>query len=262
MVDSRAHERGAKPVKVTTPAIVLRTVDYGEADRVVTLLTQRGGKLSALARGARKSVKRFGAALGLFGVGEATLVDKPNAELATLERFDGARGFPALMSDVAKVAHGGYACELVREMIPPRQAEPGVFELLVTFFAALEAGPARAETLRIFELRLLDAVGLRPQLEACVACGLDEHLGGPGDVLDVRRGGVVCAHCHGHGRPLDDDVRRALVDAQALELQAAPGFALAASVNVGARQAVSSIILDHVGRPLKSLEFIAKLNHA
>ena len=248
-------------MKVTTPAIVLRTVDYGEADRVVTLFTRDAGKLSALARGARKSVKRFGAALGLFGVGEAVLVDKPNVELSALERFDGARGFPALMTDVAKVAHGGYACEVVRELIPPRQPEPEIFELLVTFFAALEAAPARAETLRIFELRLLDALGLRPQLEACVACGTDE-LGAIGDVLDVRRGGVVCAHCHGHGRPLVDDVRRALVDAQALDLHAAAGFALAPAVNAGAREALGAIIIDHVGRPLKSLEFIAKLNHA
>jgi DNA repair protein RecO (recombination protein O) len=248
-------------MRVTTPAIVLRTVDYGEADRVVTLFTREAGKLSALARGARKSVKRFGAALGLFGVGEAVLIDKPNAELSGLERFDGARGFPALMSDVAKVAHGGYACELVRELIPPRQPEPGVFELLVTFFAALEAGPARAETLRIFELRLLDALGLRPSLEACVACGTTE-LGDSGDVLDVRRGGVVCAHCHGHGRPLTDEVRRALVDALALDLHSAPSFALAPAVNAGAREALGAIIIDHVGRPLKSLEFIAKINHA
>ncbi len=248
-------------MRLTTPAIVLRTVDYGEADRVVTLFTRQAGKLSALARGARKSVKRFGAALGLFGVGEAVLVDKPNAELSGLERFDGARGFPALMSDVAKVAHGGYACELVRELVPPRQPEPDVFELLVTFFAALEAAPARAETLRIFELRLLDTLGLRPSLDACVACGTDE-LGAGGDVLDVRRGGVVCAHCHGHGRPLSDDVRRALVAAQALDLHGAGSFALAPSVNVGAREALGAIIIDHVGRPLKSLEFIAKLNHA
>src|SRR2546423_5184298 len=147
-------------MRITTAAIVLRTVDYGEADRVVTLFTREAGKLSALARGARKSVKRFGAALGLFGVGEALLVDKPNVELAALERFDGARGFPALMSDVAKVAHGGYACEVVRELIPPRQPEPEIFELLITFFAALEAGPARAAALRLFELRLLRALGV------------------------------------------------------------------------------------------------------
>ena len=94
-------------MRLVTPAIVLRTVDYGEADRVVTLFTRDAGKLSALARGARKSVKRFGAALGLFGVGEAVLVDKPNVELSALERFDGARGFPANVNVAAALALAG-----------------------------------------------------------------------------------------------------------------------------------------------------------
>ncbi len=66
--------------RVMTPAVVLRTVDYGEADRVVTLLCREGGKRSALARGARRSSKRFGAGLSLFGVGEATLLERPGAE--------------------------------------------------------------------------------------------------------------------------------------------------------------------------------------
>jgi DNA repair protein RecO (recombination protein O) len=248
-------------MRLVTPALVLRTVDYGDADRVVTLFTRELGKVSALARGARKSVRRFGAGLGLFGVGEALLIDKPNAELAGLERFDSARGFPGLMIDVAKVAHGGYACELMRELIPPRQPEPFLFDLLVEFFTLLEAGPARAETLRIFELALLDALGLRPSLDRCVACGT-EALDGRGDVLDLRRGGVVCSACHGHGRPFGNEVRQALVAAQALDLGAAPSWTLPPAVNAGCREALAAIILDHVGRPLKSLEFIAKLNHA
>ena len=247
--------------RLVTPAIVLRAIPYGDADRVVTLFTREAGKLSALARGARKSIKRFGAGLGLFGVGEAVLHDKPNVELAGLERFDGARGFPSLMNDVAKVAHGGYACELVREMLPPRQPEPHIFALLIELLTVLEAGPARAETLRIFELSLLDALGLRPSLERCVSCDSDE-LGRAGDVLDLRRGGVLCAHCHGHGRPLGDEVRRALVDGQKRTLADAPAWTLPAAVNAGCREALAAILLDHVGRPLKSLEFIAKLNHA
>ena len=248
-------------MRLVTPAIVLRTVDYGDSDRIVTLFTRDVGKLSALARGARKSVKRFGAGLGLFGVGEAILIDKPNAELSGLERFDGARGFPSLMLDVAKVAHGSYACELVRELIPQRHPEPDVFELLIDFCTLLEAAPARAETLRIFELILLDMLGLRPQIERCVGCET-EDLGAPGDVLDVRRGGVVCASCHGHGRAIGDEVRRALVEAQSRMLSEAPDFVLPPAVNAGCRELLAAIILDHVGRPLKSLEFINKLNHA
>jgi DNA repair protein RecO (recombination protein O) len=245
--------------RLVTPAVVLRTVAYGEADRVVTLLCQKGGKRSALARGARKSARRFGAGLSLFGVGEATLCERPGSELGTLESFHGARGFPGLMLDVAKVAHGGYVCELVRELSPPHKDEPEVFELLLTALDVMETEPVRAETLRLFELRLLDAVGLQPRLGACVGCGgveLDE----PGQLFDLRRGGVLCTRCHGHGRPLDGEVRRALVSAQALPMERATELVLAPPVNQACRELLSALIQDHLGRPLKSVEFIAKLN--
>jgi DNA repair protein RecO (recombination protein O) len=245
--------------KVVTPAVVLRTVDYGEADRVVTLLCRDGGKRSALARGARKSARRFGAGLALFGVGEATLTERNGAELATLDAFHAARGFPQLMLDVAKVAHGGYACELVRELSPPHKEEPEVFELLVTFLDILDGNAARAETLRVFELNLLDAVGLRPTLDRCVDCGgfeLDE----PGQIFDLRRGGVVCARCHGHGRALDAEVRQALAHAQELPLVRAGELRLPAALNAACRDILAAVIFDHLGKPLKSVEFIAKLN--
>src|SRR6201995_6071902 len=107
-------------MRLVTPAIVLRTVDYGDSDRIVTLFTRDAGKLSGLARGARTSVKRFGAGLGLFGVGEAILLDKPNAELSGLELFAGARCFPSLMLDVAKVAPASSDCEGGSGGIPQR----------------------------------------------------------------------------------------------------------------------------------------------
>jgi DNA repair protein RecO (recombination protein O) len=249
--------------RLITPAVVLRTVDYGEADRVVTLLTRDAGKRAAIARGARKSTRRFGAGLSLFGTGEATLLERPQAELDTLEAFHGARGFPSLALDVAKVAHGGYACELVRELVPPRQAETGVFDLLLSLLALLDGGPARAESLRVFELKLLDEVGLRPTIDRCLGCGaVGAELDGAGQVLDARRGGVVCGACHGHGRPLDGAARHALTAAQELSLDDAASFSLAAPVNAACRDALAALFTEHLGRPLKSLEFIHKLNQA
>jgi DNA repair protein RecO (recombination protein O) len=218
---------------LVTPAIVLRTVDYGEADRVVTLLSRDEGKLSAIARGARKSKRRFGAALSLFGVGEARLTERAGQELATLESFSSARGFPGLYTDVAKVAHGSYACELVRELSPPKHPEPALFDLLLDLLALLDEHEARAETLRIFELRTLDAVGLRPDLDQCVQFA-----------------------------ELPGEAREALEQAQALTLAEARSFVLAPAVNAACRDALMAFILSHLGRPLKSVEFIAKLNHA
>src|SRR4051812_35332974 len=95
---------------VISDAIVVRVIDYGEADRVATLLTDAAGKVSALARGARRSRKRF-AALELFARGEAR-IKEGRGELWTFESFDVARGFPHLSLDVTKVAHGAYACEV------------------------------------------------------------------------------------------------------------------------------------------------------
>jgi DNA repair protein RecO (recombination protein O) len=250
--------------RLVTPAVVVGTVEYGEADRVVTLLTRDAGKRAALARGARKSQRRFGAGLSLFGTGEATLCERPGANLDVLEAFHVARGFPHLMTDVAKVAHGGYACELVRELSPPRQPEPEVFDLLLSLLGLLDGAPARAEALRVFELALLERVGLRPVVDRCVGCGAGEDaLDGAGQTFDARRGGVACGACRRpEGRPLQAEARRALARAQQASLDEAAGLAFAPSVNAACREALGALIVGHLGRPLKSLEFIHKLNAA
>ncbi|HEY7956695.1 MAG TPA: DNA repair protein RecO [Polyangia bacterium] len=252
-------------LRLVTPAIVVRTVDYGEADRIVTLFCREAGKLSAIARGARKSTRRFGAGLSLFGTGEAKLTERPGSELATLESFDGARGFPHLTMDMVKVAHGGYACELVRELSPPRQPEPEVFDLLIELLERLDGEPARAESLRLFELRLLDLVGLRPELERCLGCGA-VALDGNGQAFEGRRGGVVCGACRlegaGQGVALSGEARQALVRMQEATLASASELTLAPAVNAACRDALSALITFHLGRPLKSVEFIAKLSGA
>ena len=100
-------------VSQSTPAIVLRAVNYGEADRIVTLFGRDTGRISALARGARKSQKRFAGGLGLCAVGEAWVRERARADLATLERFDVAESHQAFGTDVARMAHAAYGAELV-----------------------------------------------------------------------------------------------------------------------------------------------------
>ena len=98
---------------LSTPAIVLRAVNYGEADRIVTLFGRETGRLSALARGARKSQRRFAGGLGLCAVGVASLRERAGADLLTLESFDATAAHVALGTDVARLAHAAYAAELV-----------------------------------------------------------------------------------------------------------------------------------------------------
>jgi DNA repair protein RecO (recombination protein O) len=247
---------------VVTPALVLRLVDYGESDRIVTLFTRDHGKLGALARGARKSRRRFGAALALFNVGEATLVERRGADLARFEAFALAHDFSGLALDLARLTHASYAVELIRELTPPRHPDPAIFELGAGFLAALAVAAPGPELLRVFELRLLDAVGFAPAFDRCAACGGPE-LDQPGQVFDVRRGGVLCRACSAPGRgvvlPLPASARRAFVAAQRADLAGAAGLGCTPADREVMRDVALAVVQEHVAKPLRSLEFLQKL---
>lgn len=250
---------------LTTEAVVLRGVPYRDADLVVTLYTRERGKVSALARAARKSQRRFGGGLALFNVGVAELREG-RSELWTLASFRIERDFSGIARDLAATAHGSYGAELVRELTVAEQADADVLELLVQLYAELAGQGAAPSVLRAFELRLLDTIGLAPVLDRCVGCNADgARLDEPGTVLDGPRGGVMCpacAHPGGGVRPLSADARQLLAAAQgvptlgaARELAGVPGA-------TDARDAMLGVLLAHVGKPLKSVEFIAKMTGA
>jgi len=251
---------------LTAAAIVLGAVNYGEADRIVTLFGRATGRVSALARGARKSQRRFAGGLGLGSVGEISVRERAGAELLTLESFDVTEPHPGLGADVARLAHAAYAAELVGKLCAPRQEEPGVFDALLAFLRLLDEEGASAERLRVLELALLGALGFGPVLDSCAVCAGDRFEGRPAVEIAFRwdpdRGGAVCVACARIGRPLSAPARAALVRLAATPLAAAGAERLAADLNRDCREALLEIINHHVTGPLKSVEFIAKLSRA
>jgi DNA repair protein RecO (recombination protein O) len=251
---------------LSTPAIVLRAINYGESDRVVTLLGRATGRVSALARGARKSQKRFGGGLGLCSIGDAALRERHGAELLTLESFDVRQSYASLATDVARMAHAAYAAELVSKLCAPRQPEVEVYDWLNGFLGALDAHGASAERLRVFELGLLARLGFGPMVETCAVCGGSRFpAGAAADEVAFRwdpgRGGAICGACGNKGRPIRNVVRQALARWSATPVDAPPppGAAVPADVNRGARDAIAEAFKLHMNGPLQSLEFIAKM---
>jgi DNA repair protein RecO (recombination protein O) len=247
---------------LSTPAIVLRAINYGESDRVVTLIGRSTGRLSAMARGARKSQKRFGGGLGLCAVGEAGLRERSGAELLTLERFDLQESHGSFATDIARMAHAAYVAELVSKLCAPRQVEPEVYDWLLAFLGALDRHGASAERLRVFELGLLGRLGFGPMLETCAVCGGAQHRAGADEVAyrwDPDRGGAVCGACGKRGRPIRSVVRQALARLAASPVDVPAFDPLPADVNRGGRDAIFEIIKLHINGPLLSLDFIAKM---
>lgn len=245
--------------------LVLRRAPSGEANWVITALGRERGVIAAMARGARRSKRRFQAGLGPFFLFSAGLVRRPGRNLWELGEVDCRRSFAAIAGDVAAMAHGSYGTELVRELLPPEKPEPAAFDLLIELYQSLEAeGPAPA-ALRAFELKLLRALGLAPALTWCALCGADLPLErGDDTVFSPREGGALCLSCGGReaaSRHLEPGARGLLVAAAALPLAGAARDLAGADPAAArrARDAMVAIVLYHVGKPLRSLDFIARL---
>src|SRR5438132_2811710 len=173
--------------------VVLKTTPLRESDLLVSLYTQEHGRVAAVARGARKSQRRFAGALQLLVLGRYQLGRRPRGELYSLDSADVEREWMRLAGDVVAVAHASYAAELVAGLLPPESPEPHALDVIVALWESLaDAGPSPA-ALRAVELVLLELAGHRPALDGCAACGAADLA--TGAVFDPVRGGAMCRRC-------------------------------------------------------------------
>jgi len=250
--------------------VVLKTTPLRESDLLVVLYTITHGRVATVARGARKSQRRFAGALQLLVLGKYQLGRRPRGDLWGLDNAEVEREWTRLASDVFAVAHASYIAELVGALLPPEQPEPHVLDLIVALWESLAEGGPSPGALRSVELALFDVAGHRPALDACAACGAIDLDAGA--VFDPSRGGAVCRRCAASSRgpairPIDSGTLGYLRAAAAAPspsaaraLDSDPAF-LPADRAAG-RDAFVAMAQSLVGKPLKSLEYIAKLGAA
>lgn len=244
-------------------AVVLRTVDHGEADRVVTLLARGHGKLAAFARAARASKKRFGGALEPFTLVHAELSGRGGGDrLLRLDSVAPERAFHAIRGDLARIACAAYAAELCRELTRDHEPHDDLFDLLVAYLDRLDAAPARPAMLRAFELLALAAAGFQPRLDACARCGEPLPEGevtfSPGD------GGPLCGRCAPQaapGRlPLRPEGLAALRRLQDGGLAAGEGAVPPAAARE-CREALERFLTHTIGHRLQARRFLDEVGH-
>jgi DNA repair protein RecO (recombination protein O) len=178
-------------------ALVVRTVDFGEADVIVTLVTEQHGKLGVVVRGARKGSRRVGGALEPMHT-ISVLVDDKGKELGTLKESRIVRVRDAIVTRLDALEAAGVALRWARHLFPARTPEPEGWRVLIDLLDRLDGEPQatpRTELARA-GLALLAAVGWGLELRRCVVCGKpcpDDRAA----FVDPARGGLVCTSCGG-----------------------------------------------------------------
>ncbi len=181
---------------LSTRALVLRRVDYGESNRVVTLATESMGTISAVARSARRSARRFGGGLEFFTLVDATLEHRREDDPWALSKVRVLAYHSGFAEDVARLAAGSYAVEMYRMIVPEEVVEPAVFRWLAGFMERWEHALPGPADLAAEEIVLLSMLGHAPRFDACVSCGKPAPDRAWGS-FDPGAGGIVCRACGG-----------------------------------------------------------------
>jgi len=249
-----------------TNAIVTRSLNYGESDKIVTFFSQDFGKIRGIAKGARRSKKRFQNALGLFSHLRLIFFDREGVGLVRAESGDILHAFPGIRDNLTKIYYGNYFLELVNEMAGEREANPEAFHLLLFFLLDLEEGEPLEERLRMFEIRMLSLFGYQPSLKGCAVCRKDtDDLRGALHVFfSPEKGALVCDQCSkllNHLIPLSLGTAKLIEQISQTDLTKIYRLKFTPQALNESRVLLPRFINYQLGKELKSLRALRDLSH-
>ena len=249
---------------IRTEALILRSIDFGESDRILHLLVPEIGRLPAIAKGARRSVRRFSGTLDLFNHVKIQVDLRRPTSLARLDQASLIDPFLALRSETARFALACYLLELFDRLAPERGTRADTQRLFSFALEALRMVAKRAPDPRLrtlIELRALDALGLRPEFSRCVRCG-STPMGRGAVGFHVADGGAVCEPCCAQ---FDGILRvqpgtlRALEQGLRFDFEQLDRLALGGALLVEARQLLGRFQRFHLGVELRSEPYLDRV---
>lgn len=186
---------------VSSPAIVLRTIEHGDNDKILTFFTLRHGKTSLIAKGAQKSIKRFSGTLELFSAIHLVWTASRNRGLPFLQEASIIHPYDHIRTSIRRTIHASCWCELVYQWMEEGQAQAALFRLLERLLEQLNSETVSEEVLHIaFQIHFMALNGFRPGLKRCNTCALPiDRMQGTDVAFHVKAGGILCPACGPRG---------------------------------------------------------------
>lgn len=244
-------------MKSKTEAIIISSMNLGEADKLVTLFSLDRGMLKGVAKNARKSFRRFGAGLEAFTYCVVHLSEREHQELVRIESVDILAQATTICSDLGRAAAGTVMLELVKETAPPGERNAPAFLLLARVLQLLDSGEDPLFLLRIFEIKFLSLLGYQPKLDHCLSCGVHpkEEV-----IFFGMKGGVLCTACMvSSGEPqtrLSQGAIGFYYQVLRMEMDKICRLKPSAIIMQELEQALAAHIMHILGKSLKSVAFL------
>lgn len=243
-----------------TRAIVIKSMNLSESDRLVTFMTESHGKVKCVAKGARKAKNQFWGALEPMSLINLIYFGREHQSLFRLNNSDIIESFQTIRDNFGKLYTGIYFLDLINAMILEGHREPKVFSLLYQALAALDQQTELEALRRLFEIRLLSLSGYKPQLEHCIFCRKGPENGMI--PFSFAHNGILCKSCSNRARvdiQFSTGTRnyiRKLLDVEIKTCERLK-FPKAQMDEIG--KVTHRLVLSHLGRELKSYPFIKNM---
>lgn len=244
----------------TTPGIMLRKIEHGDYDLIVTLMTRERGKISLIAKNAKKSVKRFAGALELFSV--LNIVGKRGrGKLPFLQEAVLSLPFYSIRENIEKTAYASYFAEIINTWVEEKSPQKHLYDLLAYVLDALDRGVMPEKTLSVlFQMRFLAHTGLSPHLAACCSCRtlLDDQPA-RNTLVSLEKGGILCQKCGSRavsGKRLSRGTIKQLLWLEKGTLEQAGRIRFSDPAVHEGLHFLEHFVAFQLGRELKSLKFL------
>ncbi len=245
-----------------TDAIVLSRFDYGEADRIMTLLTPVHGKFKAIAKGVRRPTSRLGGALEPLAELRVALARGRTFDVVT--QVEVTHAWLSLRDSLESAATAWYLAELADRSLEERHEAEGLYALLRRAYELLDAGMDAGRVARWYEMHLADELGVRPEVDRCVEC--DRMLEADESFRWVPPlGGALCYRCPGPSAEragLSVDALKLLKAYQRLDVEALAALRLPSTVEREVEGAMRDFLRVSLERDARSLEFLDEVRRA
>jgi len=241
-----------------TQGVVIGRRPLGEADRLVTFYTREFGRLTGVAKGARRPRSHFGSALELFTQGQLLFFETERSQLVRVDHFDLLHPFLAVQEQLERLGQGAWVVECLGRLTAERDPHAALYGLLIRTLRALEEIPRPERAALAFMLRAVDLLGHRLRLDRCLECG-----GPPGTAprLDFSAGGLLCEACApaaSDSLPLSGQAVGALRRLRTLRWEELLTTSLPRAVEAEVPSALEAQVVRLMGCPLRTSRFLAQ----
>ena len=244
-----------------TTGFVLRALSYGESDLIVTFYSNDFGKLKGIAKGAKRSKKRFVNVFEPFSLTNFIFTRQSRDMLAFIESCEIIDHYDVVRRDLEKTLIASYFIDLADHFSPEGKKNEKVFELLQTFLTLLGAEKASDALVRFFEIRMLKLAGFEPTLDHCIMCKT-EVTNGSAYYFYAQEGGIKCAQCAKPGRydqSISAGTVRTLLLGKDMDIDKIKLIALSDSLALECRNILSGFISHVLSREVKSLKVMEQV---